>query len=75
LRFWPSIFPNNEKELYHRHMKPLPPPDVPGQTPAERMDNALRMALSPGAVEAVRKEKARMKRVAGRRKKARELSR
>ncbi len=27
-------------------MKPLPAPDVPGETPAERMSNALRMALT-----------------------------
>lgn len=27
-------------------MKPLPPPDVPGETEAARMDNAIRMLFS-----------------------------
>jgi len=53
-------------------MNKLPPPDVPGNTEFERFNNAMKMVLRPEAVEAVRKEKKRMKRTAVRRKKARE---
>jgi len=42
-------------------MKPLPAPNVPGNTDAERMSNALRMVLKvPKA--ALLKEEARIKR-------------
>jgi len=41
-------------------MKPLPPPPVPGNTDAERMDNALRMVLAVPK-EAVLREEAKLK--------------
>ena len=42
-------------------MKPLPAPNVPGNTDAERMSNALRMVLRVPK-EALLKEEARIKR-------------
>ena len=42
-------------------MKKSPPPHVPGNTEAERMDNALRMILAVPK-EAVLKEEAKLKR-------------
>lgn len=42
-------------------MKPLPAPDVPGNTEAERMSNALRMVLTVSKEELL-KEEARQKR-------------
>jgi hypothetical protein len=43
-------------------MKPLPAPVVPGDTPSERLSNALKMVLTvPKA--ALLKEEARLKRV------------
>ena len=41
-------------------MKPLPPPNVPGDTEWERFDNAVKKAFSV-PVEAVQKEKSRVK--------------
>ena len=41
-------------------MKPLPAPDVPGNTPWERFDNAMRKVLSVSK-EAVRKEETKEK--------------
>lgn len=41
-------------------MKPLPPPDVPGNTEWERFDNAVRAVFSVPK-EAVLKEEARQK--------------
>lgn len=52
-------------------MKPLPAPEVPGETDAERFSNALKIAFSVPA-EAVAKEKKRLKRETTRRKQARE---
>ena len=48
-------------------MKPQPAPYVPGNTEAERMDNALRKVFSVPA-EAVQKERARMERARAKRK-------
>ena len=42
-------------------MKPLPAPNVPGNTDAERMSNALRMVLTVSKQDLLRKE-ARTKR-------------
>jgi hypothetical protein len=42
-------------------MKPLPPPDVPGATDAERMKNAVRQMFSVSK-EAYLAEEARLKR-------------
>jgi hypothetical protein len=42
-------------------MKPAPAPNVPGDTPAERMSNALRMVLTVPK-EALLKEEAKTKR-------------
>ncbi len=41
--------------------KPLPAPSVPGETPAERMSNALRMVLTVSKKDLLKKE-ARVKR-------------
>jgi hypothetical protein len=50
-------------------MKPLPAPNVPGNTEAERMDNAVRKFLTvPKA--AYLKEEARLKRLRERRKRS-----
>lgn len=37
-------------------MKPLPAPDVPGRTEAERFDNALRQVFSVSKDELLKKE-------------------
>ena len=37
-------------------MKPLPVPDVPGNTESERMSNALRMVLSVSKHDLLREE-------------------
>jgi hypothetical protein len=37
-------------------MKPQPAPNVPGDTPAQRMSNALRMVLTVSKDELLRKE-------------------
>ncbi len=42
-------------------MKPLPAPNVPGKTDAERMSNALRTVLAVSKVDLLKKE-ARVKR-------------
>jgi hypothetical protein len=42
-------------------MKPAPAPDVPGNSPAERMSNALRMVLTVSKADLLKKE-ARLKR-------------
>ena len=42
-------------------MKPAPAPNVPGNTEAERMSNALNMVLSVSKTELLKKE-ARLKR-------------
>lgn len=42
-------------------MKPLPAPSVPGDTPSERMSNALRMILRVSKANLL-KEEARVKR-------------
>jgi hypothetical protein len=36
--------------------KPLPAPNVPGNTPSERMSNALRMVLTVSKEDLLRKE-------------------
>jgi hypothetical protein len=50
-------------------MKPLPPPDVPGATDAERMKNAVRQMFSVSK-DAYLAEEARLKRTRARRKRA-----
>jgi hypothetical protein len=45
-------------------MKPLPAPNVPGNTEAERMSNALRMVLTISKEDLLKKE-ARLKRASG----------
>jgi hypothetical protein len=50
-------------------MKPLPAPPVPGNTDAERMDNAVRKFLSVSKDDYL-KEEDRRKRARGRKKKA-----
>jgi len=42
-------------------MKPLPAPNVPGNTDAERMSNALRMVLTVSKADLLKRE-ARVKR-------------
>ena len=37
-------------------MKPLPPPDVPGNTEAERMDNAVRKMFSVSKQDVMKPE-------------------
>ena len=46
-------------------MKPLPPPHVPGNTEAERMDNAVRKMFTVPK-EALLREEAKQKRARGR---------
>ncbi len=53
-------------------MKPLPPPEVPGNTAWERLDNAFRTALTVSKEELVKRE-AKWKRSRPRRKRARKL--
>jgi hypothetical protein len=43
-------------------MKPLPAPNVPGNTEAERMSNALKMVLTVSKKDLLKKE-ARLKRM------------
>jgi hypothetical protein len=50
-------------------MKPLPPPAIPGETEAERMDNAVRKLLTVSK-EDYQKEEKRLKRVRERKKRA-----
>jgi hypothetical protein len=50
-------------------MKPLPPPDVPGSTDAERMDNAVRKMFSVSKEELLKREAA-WKRTQARKKRA-----
>jgi hypothetical protein len=54
-------------------MKPLPAPNVPGNTEAERMDNAVRKFLTVPK-EAYLKEEARLKRLRERRKRAKKAN-
>ena len=42
-------------------MNPLPPPTVPGDTPGQKLSNALRMVLTVSKDDLLRKE-ARLKR-------------
>jgi hypothetical protein len=52
-------------------MKPLPAaPNVPGNTPAERLSNALRMVLKVSKADLL-KEEARLKRASERKRKKR----
>jgi hypothetical protein len=48
-----------------REIKPAPPPEVPGSTEAERMDNALRLIFSVPR-DAYLKQEARLKRARAR---------
>lgn len=50
-------------------MKPLPAPDVPGHTEAERMDNALRKVLTVSKADLLKAE-ANWKRARARKKRA-----
>ena len=50
-------------------MKPLPPPPVPGETEAERMDNAVRKLFTVSK-EDYQKEEERLKRARERKKRA-----
>jgi hypothetical protein len=47
-------------------MKPLPPPEVPGSTEAERMDNAVRKLFTVSKSDYL-KEEGRLKRLRERR--------
>ena len=51
-------------------MKPLPAPDIPGNTEAERMDNAVRKMFSVSKEDFLKKE-ANWKRSQARKKRAR----
>lgn len=51
-------------------MKPLPAPNVPGETEAERMDNAVRMMFRVSKDELLKREAA-WKRTQARKKRAR----
>jgi hypothetical protein len=42
-------------------MKPLPPPNVPGDTEAARMDNAVRMLFKASKAEYVKPEREQKK--------------
>jgi hypothetical protein len=50
-------------------MKPTPAPNVPGNTEAERMDNALRKVLTVSKADLL-KEEAKWKRARARKKRA-----
>jgi hypothetical protein len=52
-------------------MKPLPPPNVPGNTEAERMDYAVRKIFTVPK-EAYLKEEARLKKLRERKKRAKQ---
>lgn len=52
-------------------MKPLPAPEVPGKSEAERFSNALKMVLAVPP-EAIAKEKNRLKRTKARMSEAKE---
>lgn len=54
-------------------MKPLPAPNVPGNTEAERMDNALRKILTVSKADLL-KEEAKWKRAQARKKRAKKPS-
>lgn len=42
-------------------MKPLPPPDIPGRTEAEKFDNALRQVFTVSKDELLKREAAEKK--------------
>ena len=44
---------------YNLHMKPLPPPGVPGKTEFERFDNAVRQVLTVSKTELLRRKRRR----------------
>jgi hypothetical protein len=48
-------------EVYRIAMKPAPAPHVPGDTPGQRLSNALRMVLTVSKADLLKKE-ARLKR-------------
>ena len=54
-------------------MKPLPAPNVPGNTEAERMDNAVRKLFSVPK-EAILKAEAKWKRARAKKKRAKKAS-
>lgn len=54
-------------------MKPLPAPDVPGNTEAEKFDNAIRRMFSVSKEE-LRKREAKWKRAQGRKKRTKKMS-
>jgi hypothetical protein len=54
-------------------MKPLPVPEVPGNTEAERMDNAVRMLFS-ASKEAFVKQETKHKRARDRKKRAKKAA-
>jgi hypothetical protein len=54
-------------------MKPAPAPNVPGNTEAERMSNAVKKVFSVSK-EAYLKEEARLKRVRARKKRAKKTT-
>ena len=58
-------------ESYHGgEMKPLPAPHVPGDTPGQRLSNALRMVLTVSKKDLLKKE-ARLKRASEKKRAAR----
>jgi hypothetical protein len=54
-------------------MKPAPPPHVLGNTPGERMGNALRMVFAVSKEELLKRE-ARLKRVSQKKRAAKKLA-
>ena len=54
-------------------MKPLPAPHVPGDTPGQRLSNALRMVLTVSKTELLKKE-TRLKRASEKKRAAKPAS-
>jgi len=46
---------------YNSHMKPLPPPNIPGKTEFQRFDNAVRRVLTVSKEELLKREEAEKK--------------
>ena len=65
--------PSEKATNYENQMKPAPAPNVPGDTDAERMDNALRKILTVSKDDLL-KEEAKWKRARARKKRAKKPS-